>query len=60
MKTYNKPITEIHNVELQSMVAATTPAAPAVQNNNATTTDEYYDDAKQTNLPISSLWDEED
>ena len=60
MKRYNKPVTEIHNIELQSMIAATTPAAPAVQNIGAQITGEYYDDAKQTNLPISSLWDEEE
>ena len=59
MKTYNKPITEIHNVELQSMIAATTPEPPVV-NDNADTTDGYYDDAKQSTLPTSSLWDEEE
>lgn len=60
MKRYNKPVTEIHDIELQSMIAATTPAAPAVQNNDAQITGEYYDDAKQTTLPISSVWDEEE
>lgn len=60
MKTYIKPNTEIHDIELQSMIAATTPAAPAVQNDNATTTGEYYDDAKQSILSTTSLWDEEE
>ena len=60
MKTYNKPITEIHNVELQSMIAATTPEPLDVKNENATTSGEYYDDAKQSTLPTSSLWDEEE
>ena len=60
MKRYNKPVTEIHDIELQSMIAATTPVAPAVQNNDAKITGEYYDDAKQSILSSTSLWDEEE
>lgn len=61
MKTYKKPSTEIHQIEAVLMAPASPLSAPAVTNTTATTNASGdYDDAKQTTLPISSLWDEEE
>lgn len=61
MKTYNKPVTEIHNVELQSMIAATT-NGPAL--NNGGSDDKVSDPTdilgKQSSLWDSKEWDEEE
>ena len=55
MKTYIKPNTELHEVKIQQMIAATT---PGVDPSGSTTPDES--DAKGISLSSNSLWDEEE
>ena len=58
MKRYIKPNTEIHAIELQSMIANTT-----LQNRGATS-DKIDDiikiDSKETEISSTSVWDEEE
>ena len=58
MKRYIKPNTEMHAIELQSMIANTT-----LQNRGATS-DKIDDiikiDSKETEISSNSLWDEEE
>ena len=58
MKRYIKPNTEMHAIELQSMIANTT-----LQNRGATS-DKIGDiikiDSKETEISSNSLWDEEE
>lgn len=61
MKTYKKPSTEIHQIEAVLMAPASPLSAPAVTNTTATTNASGdYDDAKQSILSTTSLWDEEE
>lgn len=55
MKNYIKPNTELHKVELQQMIAATT---PGVDPSGSTTPDES--DAKGISLSSTSVWGEEE
>ena len=58
MKRYIKPNTELHKVEMQSMIAATTLqlfGTNATQNASGD-----YDDAKQSTISSTSVWDEEE
>ncbi len=58
MKRYIKPNTELHKVEMQSMIAATTLqlfGTSATQNASGD-----YNDAKQSTISSPSLWDEEE
>ncbi|MBQ8701873.1 MAG: hypothetical protein IJ549_03830 [Prevotella sp.] len=62
MKTYNKPNTDIHKIELQQMIAATT-NGPAV--NNGGSDDKVSDPTdilgkKNTLWNSDSSWDEEE
>jgi len=58
MKRYIKPNTEMHAIELQSMIANTT-----LQNRGATS-DKIDDiikiDSKENEISSTSLWDEEE
>ena len=58
MKRYIKPNTEIHAIELQSMIANTT-----LQNRGATS-DKIDDiikiDSKENEISSTSVWDEEE
>ena len=58
MKRYIKPNTELHKVEMQSMIAATTPQITGTQAVKNASGD--YDDAKQSTFSSTSLWDEEE
>ena len=61
MKRYNKPNTEIHKIELQQMIAATT-NGPAVKNGESDdkVTDPTDILGKQSSLWDSKEWDEEE
>lgn len=61
MKTYIKPNTEMHSVELQSMIAATT-NGPAVNNDPSQKVSSTEDILGKESEIISStsLWDEEE
>ena len=58
MKRYIKPNTELHKVEMQSMIAATTLQLSGTTATKGGSGD--YDDAKQTDISSPSLWDEEE
>ena len=59
MKTYIKPNTNLHKIELQLMNPATTPQLTGnTAGKNAITGE--YNDAKQTTISSNSLWDEEE
>lgn len=56
MKRYIKPNTELHNIELQSMIAGTAQQEQVVKSGSAT---EWG--AKETEtISSNSLWDEEE
>ena len=56
MKTYIKPNTEMHAIELQSMIAATT-----LQVNTEDKVTEVTEiESKETSLGSTSLWGEEE
>ena len=59
MKTYIKPNTNLHKIELQLMNPATTPQITGKTEGKDAFTGEY-DDAKQSILSTTSLWDEEE
>ena len=59
MKTYIKPNTNLHKIELQLMNPATTPQITGKTAGKDAFTGEY-DDAKQSILSTTSLWDEEE
>lgn len=58
MKRYIKPNTDLHKIELQNMIAATTPQITGTQAVKNASGD--YDDAKQTDISSPSVWDEEE
>ena len=58
MKRYIKPNTEMHNVEMQSMIAATTLQLFGTTASKDGSGD--YEDAKQTDISSPSVWDEEE
>lgn len=60
MKTYIKPNTELHQIELTQMIADS-PTPPPVNNNDANQdSNGDYGDAKVHGLGTTSLWDEEE
>lgn len=59
MKRYIKPNTDLHKIELQLMNPATTPQITGKAAGKNAFTGEY-NDAKQTNISSSSLWDDEE
>ena len=58
MKRYIKPNTELHKVEMQSMIAATTLQLFGTTASKDGSGD--YEDAKQTEISSTSVWDEEE
>lgn len=62
MKRYIKPNIEVFAVQIESIMDIASPAVPQVNNTpaikNALSGD--YDDAKQTNISSTSLWDDEE
>ena len=62
MKRYIKPNIEVFAVQIESIMDIASPAVPQVNNTPATqnVVPGEYDDAKQTNISSSSLWDEEE
>lgn len=60
MKTYSKPTTDIHKIELQQMIAATA-NGPVVDNNQENKVSDPTDIlGKQSSLWDSKEWDEEE
>ncbi len=57
MKTYSKPNTEIHHIELQQMIAATG-EGPGIKTENVNDNEDVL--GKETSFPSNSLWDEEE
>ena len=61
MKTYIKPNTELHSVELQSMIANTTVKLNTTATPITNTTDNWTDLGKESEtISSSSVWDEEE
>ena len=58
MQRYIKPNTELHKVEMQSMIAATTLQLFGTTASKDGSGD--YEDAKQTEISSTSVWDEEE
>ena len=59
MKRYIKPNTEMHNVELQSMIAATTEQLQT-KGPLGSDTSGFTFGGKETEISSTSLWDEEE
>lgn len=57
MKTYSKPNTEIHHIELQQMIAATG-EGPGIKTEDVNNNEDVL--GKETSFPSNSLWDEEE
>ena len=55
MKKYIKPNTELHNIELQSMIAGTAQQEKVIKSGSAT---EWG--AKENEITSPSLWEEEE
>ena len=61
MKRYIKPNTEMHNVELQSMIAATGQQTLQAQGNLGGDTSGFTFGGKETEtISSTSVWDEEE
>ena len=59
MKRYIRPNTEMHNVELQSMIAATTEQLYN-KGNLGNSTSDFTFGGKETEISSGSIWDEEE
>ncbi len=53
MKTYNKPNTEIHHIELQQMIAATG-EGPGIKTENVNNNEDVL--GKEHNFSSNSVW----